>query len=302
MRGGHGRLDRHPAGAAHVRERALPPALTREHIERRRPDAAHTLTGDIRLHEDVWSPILGRARNITVYLPPDYVRHPRARYPVLYVHDGQNLFDGATAFVPGQEWQLDETAERLIRARAIEPIIIVGIDHAGRHRLDELGPTRDARHRAGGLASLYGRMIVEELKPLVDRTYRTRPGRRDTGLGGSSMGGLATLFLGLEFPEVFGRLAVLSPSVWWDRRAILRRVEALPRRLPLRIWLDIGTREGQAALADARALRDALVARGWREGRDLAYVEAKGAGHSEAAWAARVEPMLRFLFPARPGR
>lgn len=302
MGGRYGWRGRHAPGAVPGGERLLPPALTREQIERRRPGVVHTLTGDIRLHENVWSPLLGRARNITVYLPPDYVRRPSARYPVLYVHDGQNLFDGATAFVPGQEWQIDETAERLVQAGAIEPLIVVGIDHAGRHRLDELGPTRDARHRAGGLAGLYGRMIVEELKPLIDRTYRTRPGRRHTGLGGSSMGGLATLFLGLEFPEVFGRLAVLSPSVWWDRRAILHRVEALPRRLPLRIWLDIGTREGQAALADARALRDALVARGWRVGRDLAYVEAEGAGHSEVAWVARVEPMLRFLFPAPPPR
>lgn len=301
MGGLQGSRARNRVAGLHPDEPVLPPALTRAEIEARSPGVAHTLTGDIRLHAQVWSPLLGRARNITVYLPPDYTRRPRTRYPVFYLHDGQNLFDGATAFVPGQEWRLDETAERLIRAREIEPIIMVGIDHAGPHRLDEFGPVRDTRHRAGGLAPLYGRMIVEELKPLIDRTYRTRPGPQETGLGGASMGGLATLFLGLEFPHVFGRLAILSPSVWWHQRAILRRVEALPRRLPLRIWLDIGTKEGHAALADARALRAALVARGWREGRDLAYLEAEGAGHSEAAWAARVEPMLKFLFPPRQG-
>jgi predicted alpha/beta superfamily hydrolase len=302
MGGRQGWRVRRPAVVPHPGAPGLPPALTRAEIEARSPGAAHTLTGDIRLHAQVWSPLLGRARNITVYLPPGYDSHPRTRYPVFYLHDGQNLFDGATAFVPGQEWRLDETAERLIRTGRIEPIIIVGIDHAGPQRLDEFGPVRDTRHRAGGLARLYGRMIVEELKPLVDRTYRTKPGQPDTGLGGSSMGGLATLFLGLEFPDVFGRLAVLSPSVWWQQRAILQRVQALPQHLPLRIWLDIGTKEGHAPLADARALRDALVARGWREGRDLMYLEAEGAGHSEAAWAARVAPMLEFLFPPRPQR
>jgi predicted alpha/beta superfamily hydrolase len=144
---------------------------------------------------------------------------------VLYVNDGQNVFDGATSYVPGQEWALDETAERLITDGELPPIIIVAINHAVERRLDEFGPTRDRRKRAGGSADLYGRMIVEELKPHVDRHYRTLPGPSDTGVCGSSLGGLVSLYLGLTRPDVFGRIGVMSPAVWWDGRVILRLVE-----------------------------------------------------------------------------
>ncbi len=107
------------------------------------------------------------------------------------------------------------------------------------------------------------------------------------------------MHLGLTYPQTFGKLAVLSPSVWWDDRAILRRVAALDRKPALRIWLDIGTGEGEGVTEDARILRDELLAKGWVLGNDLAYVEADGAGHNEDAWADRVGPLLRFLFPGR---
>ena len=140
-------------------------------------------------------------------------------------------------------------------------------------------------------------MLVEELKTFVDSEYRTLPGPANTGLGGSSLGGLVTLHLGLTYPQTFGKLAVLSPSVWWDDRAIVRRVLALERKPALRIWLDIGTGEGETVTDDARTLRDELIAKGWVPGSDLAYVEADGAGHNEGAWADRVGPLLQFLFP-----
>lgn len=273
--------------------------LTRDEIVAASPRLHHSLTGDIRLHQNVGSRALGRARDVIVYLPPDYERDAGRRYPVLYFNDGQNLFDGATSYVPGQEWQLDETAERLIRAGEIPPLIIVGINHAGERRLDEFAPTRDPRRRAGGAADLYGRMLAEELKPFIDSTYRTRPGAVDTGIGGSSMGGLSALYLGLTHPGIFGRLAVMSPAVWWDHRVVLRIVKELRWRPRLRIWLDIGTTEGRSALEDVRALRRTLQARGWQEGVDLAYREEEGAPHSEAAWAGRVDPMLKFLFAGR---
>jgi predicted alpha/beta superfamily hydrolase len=250
----------------------------------------------------VASSVLGRTRNVLVYLPPGYADETSRRYPVLYFQDGQNLFDGATSFVPGEEWRLDETAERLIHAGEIEPLIVVAIDHAGRARLDEFGPVRDARHSAGGQAHLYGRMLVEEIKPLIDSEYRTRRGPNDTGLGGSSMGGLVTLHLALHSPLVFTRLAVMSPAAWWGGGAIVRQVDALAGRLPVRIWLDMGTAEGRRALRDVRALRDALIRKGWREGRDLRYVEVDGATHAEAAWGARVDQVLKFLFPSTPPR
>jgi predicted alpha/beta superfamily hydrolase len=262
----------------------------------RRAPVRHTLTGDIRQHR-ISDAVTGRPRHVLVYLPPGYERAETARYPVLYVNDGQNVFDGATAFIPGQEWELDETVERLVRARRIDTLIVVAIDHAGEHRLDEFGPVRDAGRRAGGGADAYGRFLVGRVKRLVDRTYRTRADREHTGLCGSSLGGLVTLYLGLTRPDVFSRLAVMSPSVWWGQRAIVREVDALADRPPLRVWLDMGTAEGGRALTDVRTLRDAMVAKGWRLGKDLAYEEVEGAPHAESAWATRVDRVLEFLFP-----
>ena len=118
-------------------------------------------------------------------------------------------------------------------------------------------------------------------------------------MGGSSLGGLVTLHLGLRYPTVFSRLAVVSPSVWWRNRTILMTVAALAEKPALRIWLDIGTKESTRAVPDARALRDTLLNKGWRLGEDLAYLEAEGGEHTESAWAQRAGPMLQFLFPAQ---
>jgi predicted alpha/beta superfamily hydrolase len=230
-----------------------------------------------------------------VYLPPSYSRARNWRYPVLYLHDGQNVFDPHTSFIPGEEWEVDETAESLIRSRSIRPMIIVAIYNAGEFRLDEYTSTPDSQGR-GGKADLYGRFLLEELMPFIESTYRTRQEPRNVGIGGSSLGGLVTLYLGMKHPHRFGKLAVMSPSVWWNHRAILREI---PHEFPTprpRIWLDIGTGEGESTVRDARILRDELVDKGWTR-RDLHYVEAPGAQHSEAAWRARVPAMLRFLYP-----
>lgn len=252
---------------------------------------------ELRAHRSFRSGFLLTDRDVLVYLPPCYAGEPARRYPVLYLHDGQNLFDGATSFIPGRDWRVGQTAEALIAERAIEPLIIVGIYNTGHERVEEYTPTADARFKVGGKADLYGRLLVEELKPFIDAQYRTRVGTADTGLGGSSLGGLASLYLGLRYPEVFGKLALLSPSVWWGGRAILTHVAELDDRPDTRIWLDMGTAEGARATPDARDLRDALVAKGWRLDADLRYLEVAGGRHDEAAWARRVGPVLRFLFP-----
>jgi predicted alpha/beta superfamily hydrolase len=257
----------------------------------------HTLTGNFRSHEKFHSKFLEHDRDVLVYLPPGYDEKPNERYPVLYLHDGQNLFDQATAF--GEEWRVDETAQQLITTGKIEPLIIVGIYNTGEHRVDEYTPTPQADKKAGGKADAYGRMLVEELKPLIESTYRTLTGSPNTAMGGSSLGGLLTLHLGLRYPKTFGKLAVLSPSVWWDGRVILREVEALPKKFAARIWLDAGTREGKEVLPDARMLRDALLDKGWVIPDDLMYFEARGGEHNERSWAKRVGPMLKFLFPPK---
>jgi predicted alpha/beta superfamily hydrolase len=263
----------------------------------------HTLTGDIRTYPDFSSKFLEKSHTVLVYLPPGYsdAENAQRRYPVLYLHDGQNVFDGATSFIPGKEWQVDETAERLIREGQIEPLVIVAVYNGGAARAYEYTPTFDTKFNGGmgGGANEYGRMLVEELKPFVDTTYRTLKTPEATGLGGSSFGGLVTLHLALRYPEVFRRIAVVSPSVWWDGRYLLRAVQGLKVKPPLKIWLDIGTREGQNALRDTQLLRDALVSQGWTIGKDLSYREEEGAVHDEAAWAKRVEPILKFLYPKR---
>ena len=253
--------------------------------------------GEFRKHAGFRSKFLPTQRDVLVYLPPGYERDSPRRYPVLYLHDGQNLFDGATAYIPGQDWRVGQTANSLIREQAIEPVIIVGIYNTGHTRVEEYTPSACPRFKAGGKADLYGRLLVEELKPFIDWHYRTRAGVCDTGLGGSSLGGLVTAYLGLRHPRVFGKLAVVSPSVWWDGRRILGDVAALETKSGARIWLDMGTEEGPRAIKDARLLRDALLAKGWNLDQDLHYHEAQGARHTETAWAQRVEPSLRFLYP-----
>jgi predicted alpha/beta superfamily hydrolase len=267
---------------------------SRATAEEKRRRAVHTLAGNVR-QESFRSDLLAAERRVWVYLPPRYEGSGSRRFPVLYLQDGQNVFDGATAFVAGQEWQADETAERLIGLGRIEPLIMVAIDNAGARRIEEYTPT--AHHGRGGGADLYRRLLVEELKPWVDRTWRTRPGRADTGIAGSSLGGLVSLWIGLGRPDVYGRIAALSTSTWWDDGFILRFIESLPEKPETRVWTDVGTGEGPSAVPDGRRLRDALVAKGWREGVDLRYVEAHGSAHDEPAWAARFPAVLEFLYP-----
>lgn len=264
----------------------------------------HTLTGNIQEHRGFRSKILGNRRDVLVYLPRGYRRFGRRRYPVLYVQDGQNVFDAATSF-SGVEWGVDETAQRLIRKNLIEPLIIVAIANTGEDRIHEYAPTRgviDAtakrKKRSRGLARQYGRFLIEELKPYIDRKYRTKREFESTGLGGSSLGALLTLSLGLWFPNVFSKLIVMSPSVWWDNQVLVKMVEKLEAKLPLKIWLDTGTSE--QGWEQTRRLRDALVEKGWRLYDDLEYMEMEGGQHNEVAWAARIDPALRFLFPPLP--
>ena len=263
--------------------------------------AIHTLTGNIRQHPGFESCLLRNRRDVSVCLPRGYARARKRRYPVFYMHDGQNVFDAATSFA-GVEWGVDETAQRLTKAHLIEPLIVVAVANTGANRIHEYAPSRgviqaDVLHKrhSRGAVRRYGRFLSEELKPFIDREYRTRPEAEQTGLGGSSLGGLATLALGLWFPQTFHRLAVMSPSIWWDDGVILRIVDRVKEKPPLKIWLDTGTEE--TGWERARELRDRLVAKGWRLDRDLHYAEAEGAGHDERAWGARIEAVLRYLYP-----
>ena len=257
----------------------------------------HTLTGNIRLHKNFHSRFLPRDRDIIVYLPPGYEKEQTTRYPVLYMQDGQNLFDAATSFFAGMERHLDERAQALIMQEAIRPLIIVGIYSTGQDRINEYTPTKLAGMSKGGEADLYGRMLVEEIKPFIDQQYRTLPKSANTGLGGSSLGGLLTVYLGLKYASTFGRLAVSSPACYWDDEMIVRYVHSLHGKTHQRIWLAVGTAEPDEFLSSTRLLRKALIAKGWKEGMDLGYMEAVGAQHNPEAWAQRVDRLLTFLYP-----
>jgi len=242
-------------------------------------------------------------RGLQVWLPPGYAAQPQQRYPVLYLHDGQNVFDAAAA---GAEWQVDEAAQAGVSSGRLAPFIVVAIDHTA-DRIGDYTPTAmlltAARsglpedRRMGGHGPDYARYLLEELKPFVDAHYRTLPDAAHTSVGGSSLGGLMSMWLALHHPEVFGAALVVSPSVWWDDAFLLRDVEAThwPDARRPRLWLDIGDGEGAEAVPAVRALRDALLARGWSDAT-LRFTVAPGATHDEASWALRVPAMLDFLY------
>ncbi|GIL08520.1 MAG: hypothetical protein BroJett033_0310 [Chloroflexota bacterium] len=269
-----------------------------------RPAGTHTVTGALRVLEGVYSPQLDNQRDILVYLPDGHAAG--RRYPVIYMHDGQNLFDEATSFAG--EWHTDEVMQALEREGTAA--IIVGIPNMGAARIDEYSPfieRRDSR----GRGDLYTRFIVETVKPLVDASFQTLPGREHTGVMGSSLGGIISLYAFFAQSHVFGFVGALSPALWFARRASLDWVQTRPFA-PGRIYLDVGTAEaadsrrkpllrwlGEAPSArfvrEARAMHDLLRAKGYRDGYDLLYVEDEGAPHNESAWTRRLPGALRFL-------
>jgi predicted alpha/beta superfamily hydrolase len=267
--------------------------------------AAHTRVGTFREHPDFASAHLTSKRTVIVYLPPNYeaAASAAARYPVLYMHDGQNLFDRATGF-GGQEWRIDETAEALIRAGKIQPIIIVGVYNTAA-RMTEYTPV-GASPTPGRSGEDYTRFLVEELKPFIDKTYRTRPGRGDTAVAGSSLGGLISLSMAITHPETFGKAGVVSASLFWNDGQLLKEVEKRGRALTgVKFWVDIGTKEGRtepgeavnATVRNARRLIDLFRAAGLVEGTDYFYLEVPDGEHNEKWWAQRMDQMLLYLFP-----
>ena len=237
-------------------------------------------------------------RNVAIYLPPGYFDGRDRRFPTLYMQDGQNLFDPAASFA-GVAWHADETAQELTLKKKIQPLIIIAVGNTS-DRTNEYTPVI-SRGR-GGRADEYGRWLIEELKPFIDANYRTLPGREFTGVGGSSLGGLFALHMGFTRPDIFGRIAAMSPSAWWANGFILREAAALSERLPLRIWLDMGKREGRHFLAQTRLLQDILRGKGWQKNRrallaDFRYLEAPKARHDEFSWGARFDKVLKFLYP-----
>jgi predicted alpha/beta superfamily hydrolase len=257
----------------------------------------------VRYHHRFYSENLNNHRTMSVYVPPGYESEPDRRFPVMYMHDGQNLFDAATAF-GGVCWEADETCERLVRSGRIEPVILVGIANT-QQRIREYGPT-GRRARGTSRSFRYGKFIVEELKPFIDRTYRTNPIREHTAIGGSSMGGLISLFLAQWYPDTFGMCMALSPSLWWDRDLFLRLLPADHRRLrETKFWIATGTEEGNSPAGKREQVRRVrrlamhLESSGLRDGVDYCFRETPGGQHNERNWGRQFESMLEHFFPVR---
>jgi predicted alpha/beta superfamily hydrolase len=258
----------------------------------------HTLTGNVQLLPKFHSKYLPVDRKLIVYLPPGYNENQTKSYPVLYMQDGQNLFDEATSFFFGMERHFDEKAQYLIRHGQMQPLIVVGIYSTESRRFDEYTPP-GLQGTQGGEGDLYGRMLVEEIKPFIDSHYRTLSGASNTGLGGSSLGGVVTMYVGLKYPNVFGKLAITSPAAFVDDELIVRYVRSINAKTNQRIWLSVGTGELSGFVNSTRSLRDALISKGWREGRNLGYVEALREQHNPDGWSRPADRLLTFLFPPR---
>lgn len=243
----------------------------------------------LEVYRDILSPQLRNYRDILVALPPGY-REDSDRHPVVYLQDGQNLFDPTTSFAG--DWGLIETLNRMPPDRP-RPIL-VGVPNMGRRRRYEYSPFRDIIHGGGG-GDRYLAFLVETVKPLVDASFRTRPGRSHTVIAGSSLGGLISLYGLYRYAEVFGAASVQSPALWFAGGAVLRFVEDQAGLAVGRVHLDVGTEEGEEALLDVRALRSLLVEAGHRLGDDLSYIEEEGADHDEAAWGRRFRAAVPFL-------
>jgi predicted alpha/beta superfamily hydrolase len=240
--------------------------------------------------KDFKSRHLVHSRNVYVYLPPDYNLTQLQRYPVLYMHDGQNLFDPKRAYL-GQTWQALSTLNRLIKNKVIPPIIVVAVDNTA-DRLNEYTHDFDPHRQQGGRGNAYLQFMVQELKPLVDQSFMTLKERQHTGILGSSLGGLISVYGAARYAHTFGLVGALSPSIWWNQQSILKIVEAA--ELPVRVYIDMGTVGGELP-EDARLLADTYQRLGMDQ--NLLLNIQPGAYHAEKFWAQRLPVALRFLFP-----
>jgi predicted alpha/beta superfamily hydrolase len=260
-----------------------------------------SVVGDLRLHE-FSSRVYRNTRMLRIWLPPDYEAPENAtrHYPVFYLNDGQNLFDPATAFA-GVEWQVDETADQLIREGKIPPLIIVGMDNTGVERLKEFLPYRSFSPpvlRPQG--KRYPDFLMNEVMPFVYERYRIARGPENTGLGGSSLGALISLYTVLDRPGTFSRLLLESPSLFVSNRRILKYSRYF-RQWPEKIVIGVGTREAGREDKDRQVVEDVrelehIMRRAGLGADQLKARIAEGAGHNEAEWGKRFPEALSFLF------
>ena len=261
-----------------------------------------TMTGDVRLHKKFHSNALGNDRTLIVYLPPGYEQSKDKRYPVLYVQDGQNLFDEATSY-QGIEWGLDETAQRLIGAGQIEPVILVGVYNT-EQRTPEFTPPLATASKNDSKGELYAKMLATEVKPFIDEHYRTQADRGHTTIGGGSMGALIAFYTAKAHPDVFGGVVALSPWLRLNGKSVIDELVGDGGWLKNDFtFIDMGTDPGHNypdgganAIPDAQQLVAALEKTGLTQGKQFVYREIEGGKHNESSWNATAEQVLLAVY------
>ena len=243
--------------------------------------------GWIEYHRHFLSNRVKHPRDVIVWLPPGYYKNKRKRFPVLYMQDGQNLMDPSTAFL-GVDWQMDRTAAQFIRRKKMKEIMIVGIYNT---------PDREQEYTGSAAGRHYADFVVHELKPLIDETYRTKSDAQNTGVMGSSLGGLISFLFAWWHPHVFGNAGCISNSFFWNDYSVMKEVQEYegPKK-QIRLYLDVGGKEVFLRTGYEQMVQ-LLIRKGFRKGIDLQHYLAKTGSHDEKSWGKRAWRPLTFLFP-----
>ncbi len=246
-----------------------------------------SIVGTVRYHHNFSSSFLRHVRNVVVWLPPSYNENSNKKYPVLYANDGQNLFDHSN--LSGSEWRMDEIADSLMRKGEIEEFIIVGIANT-KDRMIEYNGTPEGEN--------YLKFIVTELKPFIDKTYRTKPDRSNTGITGSSMGGLISFYAIYNYPEIFSKSACFSSGFYFDDGDILQKIKnnLQPLQNSL-IYLDCGGKDLDYDFLPSNRLVNEILDKDKKI--KVLYKEFPNDPHNEVAWSKRLDVPFKFLFPKR---
>ena len=245
-----------------------------------------TTSGNVKVIEHFYMPQLKAHRRLWLYLPPDY-EHSDRRYPVLYMHDGQNLFDTATSHVG--EWNVDKTLDRLFYEKALPGLIVVGIDNGNETRFEEYIPWKMGRH--------YACFVMHTLKPFIDKRFRTLGDRENTGIMGSSLGGLISLYLGTKYPRLFSKVGAVSPAMHFAGDSF----DGVHKQLDMKIYMDVGTDENLPYTSATQYADDVwkvyfrLICAGFSN-EEMRLVVEKGADHEEAAWSRRFADTVCWLY------
>jgi predicted alpha/beta superfamily hydrolase len=257
----------------------------------------HSRVGDFKFIHKFPSTILGRNREILVYLPPDY-KSSKKDFPLLIMHDGNNLFDKQTAFL-GNEWKVDEVMQKLHQEGQVKGVIIAGV-YNSINRMKEYTPVKDTEY-GGGEGKKYLDFLTQELMPELHKTFRIKKGPKNTGVMGSSLGGLISLYAGFEYSNYFGMVGAISPSLWWSNRYMESFVQS-KNKPKIKLWLDMGTQEGlgengeSKPLKDARSMDSLLRSIGFTKPQQYQYFEHRGGTHSEKSWSQRLYKPMTFFF------